>query len=78
MLATSWLLVPARHALSELASKASSDATVAITEDFNITVKRMSDVTPGIMRRQAELLAFKTAEDFTESNSARPTSMAIR
>ncbi|MDO9004162.1 MAG: hypothetical protein Q7V20_11980 [Aquabacterium sp.] len=42
---------------SEPASKASSYAPVVITEDFNTTVSRMSAAKPGIMKRQADLLA---------------------
>ena len=51
------LLVPIQHAMSEPASKASSYAPVVITEDFKDTVKRMGDAKPGIMKRQADLLA---------------------
>jgi len=51
------LLVPLHHAQGEPASKASSYAPVVITEDFKDTVKRMGDAKPGLMRRQADLLA---------------------
>ena len=51
------LAAPAHQALSEPASKASSYMPVVITEDFSATVSRMSAAKPGIMRRQALLLA---------------------